>query len=68
MTSIRVVTFFALMALSVPVAHAMLGGTALALLLDGKPLAVIAQRLYAPTQAFPMLAIPYFILAGSLMM
>jgi tripartite ATP-independent transporter DctM subunit len=68
MTSILVVTFFALMALSVPVAHAMLGGTALALLLDGKPLAVIAQRLYAPTQAFPMLAIPYFILAGSLMM
>ena len=30
MTSILVVTFFALMALSVPVAHAMLGGTALA--------------------------------------
>lgn len=68
MTSILVVTFFALMAVSVPVAHAMLGGTALALLADGKPLAVIAQRLYAPTQAFPMLAIPYFILAGSLMM
>lgn len=68
MTLILIVTFFALMALSVPVAHAMLGGTALALLLDGKPLAVIAQRLYAPTQAFPMLAIPYFILAGSLMM
>lgn len=68
MTSILVILFFALLALSVPVAHAMLGGTAAALLADGKPLAVIAQRLYAPTQSFPMLAVPYFILAGSLMM
>jgi tripartite ATP-independent transporter DctM subunit len=68
MTSILVILFFALLALSVPVAHAMLGGTAIALLAEGKPLAVIAQRLYAPTQSFPMLAVPYFILAGSLMM
>ena len=68
MTQILVILFFALLALSVPVAHAMLGGTAIALLAEGKPLAVIAQRLYAPTQSFPMLAVPYFILAGSLMM
>lgn len=68
MTTVLVILFFALLALSVPVAHAMLGGTAAALLADGKPLAVIAQRLYAPTQSFPMLAVPYFILAGSLMM
>ena len=46
----------------------MLGGVAVALWLDGKPLAVIAQRLYSPTQSFPMLAIPFFIMAGSLMM
>lgn len=68
MTHVLVILFFALLALSVPVAHAMLGGTAVALLIEGKPLAVIAQRLYAPTQSFPMLAVPYFILAGSLMM
>lgn len=68
MTSILVIGFFALLALSVPVAHAMLGGTALALLIEGRPLAVIAQRLYAPTQSFPMLAVPFFILAGTLMM
>jgi TRAP-type transport system large permease protein len=68
MTQILVLVFFALLAISVPVAHAMLGGTALALLIEGKPLAVIAQRLYAPTQSFPMLAVPFFILAGSLMM
>jgi TRAP-type uncharacterized transport system fused permease subunit len=60
--------FMACLALSVPVAYAMLGGVAAALWLDGKPLAVMAQRLYTPTQSFPMLAIPFFILAGNLMM
>lgn len=60
--------FLLLMAISVPIAHAMLGGVAAALWFDGKPMAVIAQRLYSPTQSFPMLAIPFFILAGNLMM
>lgn len=60
--------FGLLLLLSTPVAIALLGGAGIALLIDGKPLAVIAQRLYTPTQSFPMLAIPFFILAGSLMM
>ncbi|SEA68688.1 TRAP transporter large permease [Rubrimonas cliftonensis] len=68
MTAPLIWGFLLLMAFAVPVGHAMLGGVAAALLLDGKPLAVIAQRLYTPTQSFPMLAIPFFILAGSLMM
>ena len=60
--------FLALVLLSAPVAMALLGGAAVALLLEGRPLAVMAQRLYTPTQSFPMLAIPFFILAGNLMM
>lgn len=68
MTAPMIWCFFLLLALAVPVAHAMLGGVAAALWLDGKSMAVIAQRLYTPTQSFPMLAIPFFILAGSLMM
>lgn len=68
MSATMIWIFLALLALSVPVAHAMLGGVAAALWLDGKPMAVIAQRLYTPTQSFPMLAIPFFILAGNLMM
>ena len=68
MTSAMIWVFFLLLAIAVPVAHAMLGGVAAALWLEGKPLAVIAQRLYSPTQSFPMLAVPVFILAGSLMM
>jgi len=68
MSAIMVIVFLVLMAISVPIAHAMLGGSALALLVHGKPLAMIAQRLYTPSQMFPMLAIPFFILAGSLVM
>lgn len=68
MTAPLLWVFFLLLAISVPVAHAMLGGAAAALWLDGKPMAVLAQRLYTPTQSFPMLAIPFFILAGNLMM
>lgn len=68
MSTTMMIVFFALMALAVPVAHAMLGGVAFALWLEGRPMAVLAQRLYSPTQSFPMLAIPFFILAGSLMM
>ena len=68
MTAPMIWAFFLLLAIAVPVAHAMLGGVALALWVEGKPMAVIAQRLYSPTQSFPMLAIPFFILAGSLMM
>jgi TRAP-type transport system large permease protein len=68
MSAPMILVFLLLMGLAVPVAHAMLGGAAFALWLEGKPMAVLAQRLYSPTQSFPMLAIPFFILAGSLMM
>ncbi|MCF8482450.1 MAG: TRAP transporter large permease [Rhodospirillum sp.] len=53
---------------SVPVAYAMIAASGIVLLVEHQPMAVIAQRLYSPTQSFPMLAIPFFILAGSLMM
>ncbi|MDD7973496.1 TRAP transporter large permease [Roseinatronobacter alkalisoli] len=68
MTAPLIWVFVVLLLCSVPVAFAMLGGVAAALWLDGKPMAVLAQRLYSPTQSFPMLAIPFFILAGNLMM
>lgn len=57
-----------LLAISIPVAYALLiaGGTAV--LLSGRfPLQIITQRLFSPTQSFPLLAIPFFILAGELL-
>ena len=40
-----------------------------AILWDGQlPLLLVAQQMFAQTQSFPMLALPFFILAGALMM
>ncbi|WP_292949335.1 MULTISPECIES: TRAP transporter large permease subunit [unclassified Neptuniibacter] len=68
MATILLWLFPLLLVASVPVAYAMIGASGIALFLENQPLAVMAQRLYTPTQSFPMLAIPFFILAGSLMM
>lgn len=68
MVKLLIWVFPVLLLISVPVAQAMLGATGIALWANDKPMAVIAQRLYSPTQSFPMLAIPFFILAGNLMM
>lgn len=54
---------------AVPIAHALLMACFAAILIVGRlPISVTVDRLYSPTQSFPMLAIPFFILAGSLMM
>jgi C4-dicarboxylate transporter DctM subunit len=58
-----------LMALGLPVAVAMCLTSAATLLMIGQAdiLSVMGQRLYASTTSFPLLAIPFFILAGNLM-
>jgi tripartite ATP-independent transporter DctM subunit len=68
MVPLLIWVFPLLLLCSVPVAYAMIAASGIVLLIDHQPMAVIAQRLYTPTQSFPMLAIPFFILAGSLMM
>jgi tripartite ATP-independent transporter DctM subunit len=57
-----------LMALNVPVAFAM-GIAALTFFVsaEGLPLEIFAQRIIAATESFPLLAVPFFILAGSIM-
>jgi len=68
MIKILLLAFPILLLLAVPVAYSMLVASGIALLVEEKPLAVIVQRLYTPTQSFAMLAVPFFILSGSLMM
>ncbi|HSV51470.1 MAG TPA: TRAP transporter large permease [Burkholderiaceae bacterium] len=60
---------FALIALGLPVAVAMgiAGLSTLLLTGDHGVLGILAQRIYASTTAFTLLAIPFFILAGNLM-
>ncbi len=69
MIGVMVVVFFALLALSVPVAHTLVIASGAAVLSsESLPLMILAQQMYTQTQSFPMLALPFFILAGSLMM
>lgn len=69
MTFVLVLGFVLLMVLAVPVGHALVIAGAAAVLWDGGlPLMLVAQQMFQQTQSFPMLALPFFMLAGSLIM
>ena len=60
--------FLALMLLGVPVALAMISASLLYILVTGSvPNVIVAQRMIAGVESFPLLAVPFFILAGNLM-
>ncbi|MBM4347831.1 MAG: TRAP transporter large permease subunit, partial [Deltaproteobacteria bacterium] len=60
--------FLVTMALGIPIAFVM-GITTLAALmaLPGVPLHLIPQRMFTGMDSFPIMAVPFFILAGNLM-
>ncbi|HSC70614.1 MAG TPA: TRAP transporter large permease subunit, partial [Candidatus Methylomirabilis sp.] len=63
-----VVTFFLGMAIGFPVAISMGGSGFLALLVDGKlSLLTVPQRFFNGINSFPLMAVPFFILAADLM-
>jgi tripartite ATP-independent transporter DctM subunit len=65
-----IVLFFAfilLLAIGLPISLAMIGSSLLVIGWDGTPLSVVAQRVVTGVQSFPLLAVPLFTLAGSLM-
>jgi TRAP-type C4-dicarboxylate transport system permease large subunit len=60
--------FLLLMLLGVPVAIAMAASSLLYILVSGvTPDVTLAQRMIAGVESFPLLAVPFFILAGNLM-
>jgi TRAP-type C4-dicarboxylate transport system permease large subunit len=60
--------FLVLMLCGLPVAVAMAGSSLLYVLVSGSvPDVVVAQRMIAGIESFPLLAVPFFILAGNLM-
>ena len=69
MSIIAALVFIGLLILTVPVAHALLIASGAAMAAE-EPLFLFEAilKLYNPTSQFPMLAIPFFILAGDLMM
>jgi TRAP-type transport system large permease protein len=61
--------FFILLALSFPVSHALIiGATAGVLSSEHLSLFGVIQQLFLPTQSFPLIAIPFFVMAAELMM
>ena len=63
-----VVSFVLFVAIGIPIAFAMGAASVTFLLFEGRlPLALIAQRLFAGIDSFPLMAVPFFIFAGLLM-
>ncbi|WP_052476456.1 TRAP transporter large permease [Cohnella kolymensis] len=68
MISILLIVFFVALAIGVPVALAIGVSSFIALILIGDvPLEVLPQSLYSGINSFPMMTIPFFILASDLM-
>lgn len=69
MSLLAALVFIALLFLALPIAHALLLASGIAMASE-EPLFLFEAilNLYKPTSSFPMLAIPFFILAGDLMM
>jgi len=65
--TLLLLTFAALLVIGLPIALAMMGASLLVIVIEGIPLSVVAQRVTTGVQSFPLLAIPLFTLAGSLM-
>ncbi len=65
--TILLVTFTVLLLFSTPIAIAMIAASSLVIWNEGIPVTVVAQRVFAGLQSFPLLAVPLFTLAGSLM-
>ncbi len=68
MTPALLVSFLAMMATGVPVAIAMAGSALVYILLTGDlPPYVVVHRMISGIDSFPLLAVPFFIMAGNLM-
>jgi C4-dicarboxylate transporter DctM subunit len=62
------IAFISLVAVNVPIAFSMGLASVFGLLLKGDiPLIIVPQKIFTGSDSFPLLAIPFFILAGALM-
>lgn len=60
-------SFFIMIFIGIPIAFAMGTSALMFIMVEGIPLSMVAQRFFSNTQSFAFLAIPFFILAGNLM-
>ncbi len=62
-----IIGLFVLMILGVPIAFAMGAAALFYIMIEGISLEIVTQRFFTSTQSFAFLAIPFFILMGSIM-
>ena len=62
------VCFVVFFLIGIPLPFAIALSAALSLFVGDLPFALIAQRMYMGTDSFPMLAIPFFVLSGEIML
>ncbi|MBN2286864.1 MAG: TRAP transporter large permease [Tissierellales bacterium] len=67
MTMVLFLSFFVLLLVGVPVAISIGLSSIVVLFTNGMPLILIIQRMFAGTDTFPLVAVPFFILAGDLL-
>ncbi|SKC79430.1 TRAP transporter large permease [Maledivibacter halophilus] len=67
MAALLFISFFILLLIGVPVAIALGISSMVALITQDMPLVIIAQRMFAGTDSFPLVAVPFFILSGDLL-
>jgi C4-dicarboxylate transporter DctM subunit len=69
MTLAMILIFGALLTLALPVGYALIISSGIAAVAVGDiPSVAAVVKLFQPTQSFPLLAIPFFVLSGNLMM
>jgi tripartite ATP-independent transporter DctM subunit len=69
MTALILLVFLGAAVIAIPIAHALLvAAMAAAATSDRVPLDLLVQQMVAQVQSFPLIAIPFFMLTGSLMM
>ncbi len=69
MTLVMLLVFGALLVLALPVGYALIISSGLAAItVGGIPSVAAVVKVFQPTQSFPLLAIPFFVLSGNLMM
>ena len=64
---LMIISFFVLMIIGVPIAFAMGASALFYIIVEGISLEIVTQRFFTSTQSFAFLAIPFFILMGSIM-
>ncbi len=67
MTGLLFLSFFVLLFLGVPIAFSVAIAATAVLIAGDVPLILIVQRMFAATDSFPLVAVPFFILAGDLL-